>query len=1118
MRSFSPISKLCITAFMAFCMSLILSCSPSNSLYLSGASAGAKRTTSVGLLAVDIDSSIDHSARSVDLLLETQLRAEGFNLHEIDGSSLQEQLTNSRESGLRYAVSGKVLDWRPQDQLGARPRVSLELTIHDLQQSKVLWNSKESGIGSIDNAVTAIASRVIADLVERMPFQQMAPGATAPVLQAASKASPRASISQLAAQVDSGEANFLYTANQRAMPGRSVAFFYGDKPPVEQLAQFDKLILEADAINETELEALTEYGAIPYAYLSVGEVGPHRSYSSRIRPKWVLGKNNTWNSKVLDVANSDWRKFLLQRVEVLHNAGYQGLFLDTMDSYQLYASTAEARDAQERGLIDFLKLVKERYPDMRLIANRGFEILDAGAEYLEAVAAESLYASWDNNAQTYIEVEEDDRQWLLGHLNKVRDQHELDVIVIDYVPPSRRKEAKAVAKVIAAHGFIPWVSTPALNYVGIGLLEPLPRKVLMLYDREKVGSLYFSTVHTLLATPLEYMGYVPIYHDISSEGLPDAQLRGAYAAVAIAAQEPIQHSGFQDWMETQINDGLPLIALGHPGFNIDQEIAEKLGLGIVGDIDKHSAKVTHLSSMIAYEKGLPPRVDGFAAYLQNRSDLNEVHLTYSDADSNSVDPVISGPWGAMALHPAAFISDHDGIAYWLIDPFEFLGKALGNSPIPMPDVTTENGKRLFFAHIDGDALPSWAELPGRRLGAEVIKEEVLEHYQLPHTVSIVEGEMTEFPQHIDRLPRMYQTARDIFAMPNIEIATHTYSHPFKWQKVAGHEGSGKYNLNIPGYQFSPEREAAGSADFINRNLAPEGKKTEVFLWSGDALPSERMLAAVKKSGLINLNGGNTRVTRSEPALSLVSPMARPVGDHLQVYAPIMNENVYTNDWLGPFDGYRRVIETLEMTEHPRRLKPINIYYHFYIGTKTASLRSLHEVYDWSINQDIFPIYVSDYAVKVPDFRRAGIGRYLDGTWKAIGLGSVRSLRMLDSDLLPDLSNSKHIVGATRLHDGVYLHTDGAEVVTFRTTDEAITLPHLVSANGAIAHWSQSDNAIRFRVKGRVPVQIELGGSSVQACGVHAGDKVIKGSRTASGNYLYKFSTQDTGDVRINCQA
>jgi len=1054
-------------------------------------------------------SSIDHSARSVELLLETKLRAEGFNARTIDGADSENQLNNARDAGLRYAVSAHVLDWRTQDLLGARPKVSLELNVHDLQQATIIWSSKESDVGTLDNAVTAIAAGVVADLVERMPVQDMIAGSndavagdsSAPILQAANRAGPEDSLKKLAQRTSSVKTNLQSVVEQGDVKGRSVAVYYGDKPPVDQLAQFDKLILEADAINDSELQGLTKHGAVPYAYLSVGEVGPHRRYASRILPQWVLGKNNTWNSKVLDIANSEWRHFLLQRIDVLHKAGYQGLFLDTMDSYQLFATTPEARQAQELGLVTLLRQIKERYPDIRLIANRGFEVLDTGAQYLEAVAAESLYASWDNNTQKYVEVKENDRQWLLGKLNKVRDEYNLDVIVIDYVPPSRRKEATAVAKVIAAHGFIPWVSTPALDYVGVGLLEPMPRKVLMLYDGNRVGSLYFSTIHTLLATPLEYMGYVPIYHDISTEGLPAAHLRGTYAAVAIAAQQTFKNPGFQQWMETQITDGLPILAIGNPGFTIDQTIAEQLGVATVSNIDIPTAKITKISSMIEYEKGLSPRVEGFAAYVQNRSDQNEAHLTYTDANSNTVDPVITGPWGAIALHPAAYTSDHDGITYWLIDPFEFISKALGKNPIPMPDVTTENGKRLFFAHIDGDALPSWAEFPGRKLGAEIIKDEVLQHYQLPHTVSIVEGEMTGFPQYIDRLPRMYQVARDIFAMPNVEIATHTYSHPFKWQKVAGHKGSGKYNLKLDGYQFSPEREASGSADFINRNLAPEGKKTEVFLWSGDALPTERMLAAVKKSGLINLNGGNTRVTRSTPALSLVSPMARPVGDHLQVYAPIMNENVYTNDWLGPFDGYRKVIETLEMTEHPRRLKPINIYYHFYIGTKTASLRSLHEVYDWSIDQDIFPVYVSDYAVKVPDFRQVVMGRYLDGTWKATGLGSVRSLRMLDTDLLPDLSTSEHIVGATKLHDGVYVHTDGSDVVTFRTTEKAITLPHLVSANGAITHWSRTGNAIRFRVKGRVPVQIELGGSSLQACGLRAGDKTITGSRTANGNYL-----------------
>ena len=46
----------------------------------------------------------------------------------------------------------------------------------------------------------------------------------------------------------------------------------------------------------------------------------------------------------------------------------------------------------------------------------------------------------------------------------------------------------------------------------------------------------------------------------------------------------------------------------------------------------------------------------------------------------------------------------------------------------------------------------------------------------------------------------------------------------------------------------------------------------------------------------------------------------------QVFAPNQNENVYTNEWRGPFYGFERVIETFEFTETPRRLKPINIYF------------------------------------------------------------------------------------------------------------------------------------------------------------------------------------------------
>ena len=70
------------------------------------------------------------------------------------------------------------------------------------------------------------------------------------------------------------------------------------------------------------------------------------------------------------------------------------------------------------------------------------------------------------------------------------------------------------------------------------------------------------------------------------------------------------------------------------------------------------------------------------------------------------------------------------------------------------------------------------------------------------------------------------------------------------------------------------------------------------------------------------------------------------GQELQVYAPVINENVYTNLWTGPYYGFRRVLETFALTESPRRLKPIDVYYHFYSGAKVAGQQAWAEVYDF----------------------------------------------------------------------------------------------------------------------------------------------------------------------------
>ena len=49
----------------------------------------------------------------------------------------------------------------------------------------------------------------------------------------------------------------------------------------------------------------------------------------------------------------------------------------------------------------------------------------------------------------------------------------------------------------------------------------------------------------------------------------------------------------------------------------------------------------------------------------------------------------------------------------------------------MPDTTTENGRRLLLAHVDGDGFASLAELAGSPPAAQVLLKDVFERYRFP---------------------------------------------------------------------------------------------------------------------------------------------------------------------------------------------------------------------------------------------------------------------------------------------------------------------------------------------------------------------------------------------------
>ncbi|MFK8082485.1 MAG: endo alpha-1,4 polygalactosaminidase [Granulosicoccus sp.] len=1055
------------------------------------------------------------ATHSVTTLLQTHLQSRGI------------QSVKAPQQTDRFRVEGQVLNWHYQHGAASRPRVDLRIDIRDMLLDEVIRSERIGDYGSRSESLTMLADRLLASYADALPLAMQAEPASGQIASVSDTryplsigALPTVATAPLAVRHSgsSGSGVFDTLTGVKSLAGRSVAFYYGTDPAIDELSQFDRIVLEADNVGAGQLEQLTAQGAMAYAYISVGEVGKHRSYASQMKPDWLIGSNPAWQSAVLDLSNSELRNFLVRRAGDLVRQGYQGIFLDTMDSFTLAVNTPEEKNRQRMGLIELIRQLSRTYPQLSLIANRGFEVLDEIAVHLDAVVAESLYAGWNNDKQRYVEISDEDRQWLLARLRHAKQELDLEVIVVDYVAPAEREIARRVARRIAAHGFVPWVANPELDYVGIGAQEVFPRKILMLFDGSYEGLLKDSFVHRYAAMPVEYLGYVPEYLDVASEPLPAGVLKGRYAGVVSWSREPFSVASFRPWLIRQMNDRLPIAFLGAPPLSVDKTLAELMGVSVGAKFESRTARLTSSDNMIKPERSLSPRVENPSIILRNKSVGNQVHMSYRDAKKSVADVVVTGKFGGYAFNPGVFQDGLDYGANWVVDPFRFIEKALQLPRIPQPDVTTENGRRLWLAHIDGDALPSWAEMPGKRLGAEIIYDQILSQYELPHTVSVVEGEMTEDDAVVDRRDKMFDIARRTFELDHVELASHTYSHPFFWEKLGEYRKSGKYNLPVSGYHFNAEREVAGSINFINRNLAPPGKEVEVMLWSGDAFPREQDLAVVDRLGLVNMNGGFTAITHDKPTMSRVTAMARPVGSQLQVYAPIMNENVYTNNWRGPFDGFRKVIDTFQLTEMPRRLKPINIYYHFYSGTKVSAMRALREVYSWSVAQDIFPVYASDYASKVPDYRHAGVSRYLDGRWRLTRLGNVRSLRVLGEAAYPQMQDSQGITGARKLHDGIYFHTDGSDAVDFKISSSMRGYPHLVSSNGRVRHWRTSNGSLAFRISGEVPVSVELGGSLASTCALDTAAGILRGQIQASGTLRFKFTKKDTGNVTLNCPA
>jgi len=898
----------------------------------------------------------------------------------------------------------------------------------------------------------------------------------------------------------------------------SVAFWYAAEPPLSELAQFDWVVVEPAHLSDDDVSFLSAQGAAPFAYLSIGELDATEAerFPDVARSAATDVINHGWNSRVMDLSSPVWREHLLQKARALRQQGYAGLFLDTLDSFTLLPQ--QQHQLQRDALAQLLKDMRQAEPELKLFFNRGFEVLPELEGQVAAVAAESLRAGWDAAANQYRNVPQQDRTWLEGKLDPIRDRG-IPVVAIEYLPNERRDQARQLAAELTAQGYVPYVTTPQLDSLGVGAIEVHPRRIAVLYDPRE-GAVSRNAGHMLLGGLLEHLGYRMDYLPVDGTPLP-TQPVGLYAGVVIwmTSGPPDNPFSFNEWLRARLGEQLPIAFMGGLPIN-DPALLRRLGLRRTSEPPRSGlAIVEHDSALLgSFEAPVVARARGMSG-VSLLPGGPKAGLTVAGPDGRQFDPVAIGDWGGIALAPYV-LEEGAEQQRWILDPFAFLQRALRLPAMPRADVTTENGLRIATVHIDGDGFVSRAEAPGTPYAGQLALEQFIKPYPLLTSASVVEGEIGPKGKYPYLAPELEPIARRIFAHPRVEVATHSFSHPFFWQpeRAAQREGfNAEYGLNmgIPGYEtMDIRREIIGSRDYINQRLTTPDKPVKMVFWSGDALPDAQTIRLAYEAGLSNVNGAATILTHADPSLTGLYPLLRPTPGGLQVYAPIINENVYTNLWRGPFYGFRDVLETFELTDAPRRLRGMHLYYHFYSATKQASISVMRDIYQSMLAQQPFSLWMSDYVQRVHGLHSASLARRIDGTWQLRALDGLRTVRLDAQSGWPDLLQSDGVAGVRDLPQGRYVHLS-KPVVTLALRPERDPRPALEYANLPLRAWQyESPQRVRFSFSGEFPLRFAVRAEG--RCEVlHAGRTYV--GQRAAGVWEFDMPMDRVNDAQLTCR-
>lgn len=249
-------------------------------------------------------------------------------------------------------------------------------------------------------------------------------------------------------------------------PGGTVrwAAYYHNKLPASQFAGLDLVVF--DRRYHPDFKSL--HGIEIYAYVSIGEVPGDAPEAAMLEKKGLLlGHQAKWGSHIVNITAPVWRKIVLDQVADADKQGFSGVMLDTLDSPLYWAKTQapEEVEAFHAAAIELIAAIRRQHPRLKIILNRGFDILPDVAAQLDFVLAESILTQPDESSGQFVLAPAISYHQAVTQLHHVvAFAPRLQILTLDYWNQDDVQGVQFLYSRQRANGFSPYVSTPDLHH------------------------------------------------------------------------------------------------------------------------------------------------------------------------------------------------------------------------------------------------------------------------------------------------------------------------------------------------------------------------------------------------------------------------------------------------------------------------------------------------------------------------------------------------------------------------------------------------------------------------------------------------------------------------------